>query len=115
MNGVVRPARKVSSDDRKSPCSVCELTPSPRPRHPCVEPDRGVLMPEIYVSTDCETDGPIPGPHSMLSVASAAMTADGQILGTFSANLQTLPGAAGDPKTMAWWAENQAAWDETRK
>lgn len=32
--------------------------------------------PEIYVSTDVETDGPIPGPHSMLSFASAAYTAD---------------------------------------
>ena len=25
--------------------------------------------PEIYVSTDVETDGPIPGPHSVLSVS----------------------------------------------
>ena len=29
-------------------------------------------MAEIYISTDVETDGPIPGPHSMLSLASAA-------------------------------------------
>ena len=27
-------------------------------------------MSEIYVSTDVETDGPIPGPHSMLNRAS---------------------------------------------
>jgi hypothetical protein len=27
---------------------------------------------EIYVSTDIEADGPIPGPNSMLSFASAA-------------------------------------------
>ena len=31
---------------------------------------------EIYVSTDVEADGPIPGPHSMLSFASAAYTED---------------------------------------
>ena len=31
---------------------------------------------EIYVSTDIEADGPIPGPHSMLSFASAAYRAD---------------------------------------
>ncbi|MEW8000408.1 MAG: hypothetical protein AB2795_17805 [Candidatus Thiodiazotropha endolucinida] len=43
--------------------------------------------PEIYVSTDIEADGPIPGPHSMLSFASAAYTADKQLVGTFSANL----------------------------
>ena len=42
-------------------------------------------MPEIYISTDCETDGPIPGPNSMLSFASAAFTADKQLVGTFSA------------------------------
>ncbi|HMN83852.1 MAG TPA: hypothetical protein PKA20_28525 [Burkholderiaceae bacterium] len=29
-------------------------------------------MSEIHVSTDVETDGPIPGPHSMLSFGSAA-------------------------------------------
>jgi hypothetical protein len=31
---------------------------------------------EIYVSTDVETDGPIPGVYSMLSFASAAYRAD---------------------------------------
>jgi hypothetical protein len=33
-------------------------------------------MPEIYVSTDVESDGPIPGPHSMLSFGSAAFLED---------------------------------------
>ncbi|MCW8131234.1 MAG: exonuclease [Planctomycetota bacterium] len=70
---------------------------------------------EIYVSTDVETDGPIPGPHSMLSFASAAYTADKQLAGTFEANLELLPGAAGDPKTMAWWATEPAAWAACRK
>ena len=58
---------------------------------------------EIYVSTDVETDGPIPGPHSMLSFGSAAYRADKTLLGTFAANLETLPGAGGHPDTMAWW------------
>ena len=44
-------------------------------------------IPEIYVSTDVEADGPIPGPHSMLSFASAAYTEDKQLIATFSANL----------------------------
>jgi hypothetical protein len=30
-----------------------------------------LIMTEIYVSTDIEADGPIPGPHSMLSFASS--------------------------------------------
>ena len=33
-------------------------------------------MIEIYVSTDIETDGPIPGRHSILSLGSAAYTPD---------------------------------------
>jgi hypothetical protein len=71
-------------------------------------------MPEIYLSTDVETDGPIPGPHSMLSFASAAYRADKTLLGTFSANLELLPDAVGHPDTMAWWATNQTAFDATR-
>ncbi len=59
-------------------------------------------MSEIYVSTDVEADGPIPGPSSMLSFGSAAYLADKTLVGTFEANLETLPGANGDPKTMEW-------------
>src|SRR5436309_2504944 len=71
-------------------------------------------MPEIYISTDVETDGPIPGPNSMLSFASAAYRADKTLVGTFAANLETLPGASGDPKTLAWWAQNPDAWAAAR-
>lgn len=72
-------------------------------------------MPEIYVSTDCETDGPIPGPHSMLSFASAAFTADKQLVGTFSANLELLPDAEGHPDTMRFWGTQPKAWEACRK
>jgi hypothetical protein len=71
-------------------------------------------MAEIYVSTDVEADGPIPGPHSMLSFASAAFTPDKRMVSTFSANLELLPGAAGDPKTMAWWETQPEAWAACR-
>ncbi len=67
--------------------------------------------PEIYVSADVETDGPIRGPHSMLSFASAAYLADKTLIGTFSANLETLPGAGGHPETMTWWSKNRAPWE----
>ena len=70
---------------------------------------------ELYFSTDVETDGPIPGPHSMLSFASACYTADKQLLGTYSANLEPLPGAAPDPKTLAWWQSQGAAWDALQR
>ena len=71
-------------------------------------------MPEMYISTDVETDGPIPGPNSMLSFGSAAYTADKRLVSTFSANLELLAGAAGDPKTMEWWATQPEAWNATR-
>ena len=60
-------------------------------------------MAEIYVSTDIEADGPIPGPNSMLSIGAAAFLHDKTLVSTFSANLEPLPGAAGDVKTMEWW------------
>jgi DNA polymerase III alpha subunit (gram-positive type) len=71
-------------------------------------------MAEIYVSTDVETDGPIPGPHSMLSFASAAYTAEKQLLSTFSANLELLDGAVGHPSTMSWWKERWHLYEVTR-
>lgn len=70
---------------------------------------------EVYVSTDIESDGPIPGPNSMLSFGSAAFTAEGKLLTTFEANLHTLPGATGDPKTMEWWGTQPEAWAVCRE
>jgi DNA polymerase III alpha subunit (gram-positive type) len=67
-------------------------------------------MTEIYVSTDIETDGPVPVLHSMLSFASAAFRADGALLDTFSANLETLPGATQHPETMRFWETQPEAW-----
>ncbi len=72
-------------------------------------------MTEIYVSTDVEADGPIPGPNSMLSFGSAAYTADKKLLRTFSANLVILPGAMADARTMEWWKTQPEAWAECRR
>jgi hypothetical protein len=71
-------------------------------------------MNELYISTDVEVDGPIPGPHSMLSFGSAAYTADKQLLATFAANLELLPEATGHPETMAFWAQHPEAWNASR-
>jgi hypothetical protein len=71
-------------------------------------------MSEVYVSTDVESDGPIPGPNSMLSFASAAFLANKTLVSTFTANLETLPGAQGDPRTMAWWETQPEAWAACR-
>jgi hypothetical protein len=85
-------------------------------RRPAASPGgilRGVT--EIYVSTDVETDGPIPGPHSMLSFGSAAYRPDKTLVGTFAANLRALPGATGHPRTMEWWRTQPEARAECRR
>jgi hypothetical protein len=73
------------------------------------------MMPEIYVSTDVETDGPIPGVYSMLSFGSAAYLADKTLIAIFEANLETLPEASAHPKTMEWWQSQPEAWRACRE
>ena len=65
---------------------------------------------EVYVSTDIETDGPVPGLHSMLSLGSAAYRVDKTCLDTIEQHIQTLPEASPDPLTMLWWADKSEAW-----
>jgi len=72
-------------------------------------------MAEIYVSTDIEADGPIPGQNSMLSLGSAAFKPDKTMVGTFSANLKELPAAVQDKDTMSFWAKNPQAWEACHK
>lgn len=72
-------------------------------------------MAEVYVSTDIETDGFLPGDNSMLSLGSAAFLADGRQVGTWSANFETLPGAHANPRTAQFWAAQPAAWAACRE
>ncbi len=74
----------------------------------------GMPRREVYVSTDVEADGPIPGPHSMLSLASAVFDDDGAVLATWTANLIELDGARGHPTTMEWWRSQPEAWAACR-
>lgn len=70
---------------------------------------------EIYVSVDVEADGPIPGPHSMLSIGAVAYRPDGEEVDTFSANLETLPDAEMHPATAEWWERFPEAWAACRE
>jgi len=45
----------------------------------------------VFVTLHIHTDGPIPGPHSLLTLSSAAH-GDGGLIGTFTTNLRELPG-----------------------
>lgn len=65
---------------------------------------------EIYFSTDVETDGPIPGPNSMMSLGSAAFLPNGTLVSTFSINLAPLEGASPDPDTLEWWKAHPDAY-----
>jgi len=73
---------------------------------------------EIFVSTDIEANGPIPGQNSMLSIGSAAFAViDGSIslLDTYSTNLEELPMSVQDHKTMEWWKNYPAAYKANRE
>ena len=74
---------------------------------------------ELYISTDVETDGPIPGLYSMLSFASAAfvieknpetLKLEKRLVDSFSENLTPLPDAKTDPDTMVFWEKFPEAW-----
>lgn len=67
-----------------------------------------------YVSTDIEADGPIPGDFSMLSFGSAAFNESGELISTFTRNLELLPNAYQHEDTIKWWADNQEAYEATR-
>jgi DNA polymerase III alpha subunit (gram-positive type) len=71
-------------------------------------------MTEIYISVDVETDGPIPGPNSMLSLGAAAFLPDGTMVSSYTVNLETLPGAMSDLKTAHWWSTQPDAWEACR-
>lgn len=70
---------------------------------------------DVFVSTDIEADGPVPGLNSMLSLGSVVYDEHGELLSTFSINLETLPEAKPDPTTSAWWQERPEAWEQARK
>ena len=73
---------------------------------------------ETYFSIDVETDGPIPGPHSMLSLGAAAYVVKEHkpaLIGKFSANFETLPGATMHPLTKSeFWDKQPEAWAACR-
>lgn len=78
-------------------------------------PTSDTEKPEAYFSTDVETDGPTPGLNSMLSLGSAAYAQTGELLGTFSVNLETLPEATPDPIVSRWWKTQVQAYRACRE
>ena len=69
----------------------------------------------IFCSVDIETDGPIPGDYSMLSIGAVAFAKDGVEVSSFYCTLNPLPDARQHPDTMKWWGNHQDAWKEVQK
>ena len=60
---------------------------------------------KTIISFDCETDGRIPGMHSMRQLGAVAFDLYGNEQSRFIRNLQPLKGAQTDPDTMKFWSE----------
>ena len=60
----------------------------------------------IYVVCDIEADGPIPGPHSMISFGAVAVDKSGKNYGEFEINLQSLKNASPHPATIKWFNDH---------
>ena len=63
----------------------------------------------IYVVCDIEADGPIPGPHSMISFGAVAVDKCGKNYGRFEINLHPLENALPHPATIKWFNEHAPA------
>ncbi|MEO1266831.1 MAG: DNA polymerase III subunit epsilon [Myxococcota bacterium] len=72
-------------------------------------------MKPLYVVCDIEADGPIPGPHSMISLGAVATWGDHSELDSFTLNLAPLPGAQPYGPTLRWFTEEAPeAWAWTQ-
>lgn len=83
------------------------MTTSVRHVPPRVEED-------TYLCVDVESDGPLPGVHSMLSFGVVAFRPASGLIGEFFCTLDVLPGATTDPNTMRWWSTQPEAWAVSR-
>jgi hypothetical protein len=76
------------------------------------------MSPTVFVTSHIHIDGPIPGPHSLLTLASAAYDGsrpDEGPISTFTTNVRELPGATLHPIDLAKWRERPEDWLSTRR
>ena len=66
---------------------------------------------QIYVIVDIETDGPVPGLYSMLSIGAVAST-DTEQVSEFYRKITPYEEAKPDPDTMEWWKAHPDVWAE---
>ncbi len=68
---------------------------------------------QIYVVVDIETNGPVPGLYSMLSIGAVASTASDEVA-SFYRKLLPCEDAGQDADTMDWWQSQPEAWREVK-
>jgi hypothetical protein len=69
----------------------------------------------IRVTAHIHTDGPIPGPHSLLTLNSVAHSSGGNVVSTFTTNVRELPGAGPHPHALELWRRRAEDWLATRR
>jgi hypothetical protein len=69
---------------------------------------------DTYVTSHIHIDGPIPGPHSLLTVTAAAHPVDGPTA-EFTTNVRELPGATLHPVALQSWRRRAEDWLSTRR
>ncbi len=70
---------------------------------------------QSLVRTHVHTDGPIPGPHSLLTLTAVAHAAGGEAIGTFTTNVRELPGATLHPTALRLWRGRAQDWLTSRR
>jgi hypothetical protein len=74
------------------------------------------MPPDTYVTSHIHTDGPIPGPHSLLTLVSAARLAGGGgPTSVFTTNIRELPGATLHPVALQCWRRRAEDWLSSRR
>ena len=69
----------------------------------------------VFVTLHVHTEGPIPGPHSLLTLSSAAHAGDGDLISMFTTNVRELPGATLHPVSLEHWRTRAEDWLSTRR
>jgi hypothetical protein len=69
----------------------------------------------LLVTTHIHTDGPVPGPHSLLTLTSAAQPRAGGPISTFGMNVRELPGATLHPSALRRWQRRPEDWLASRR
>jgi len=70
---------------------------------------------DLLITTHVHTDGPIPGPHSLLTLTAVAHLPGGTVTDSISTNLRALPGATLHPVSLQSWRRRPEDWLCTRR